>query len=61
MVRGGAAGDEDNLARMYLGQKIPGVLRAYVRDDFKKLTAGLKALRERMLANRFFPSPLDNW
>ena len=32
---------QDNMARMFLAQKVPGVLKNYVKDDFEQLTAAL--------------------
>jgi integrase len=54
-VRSQAAGDKDNIARKYLGQAIPGVLRDYVRDDFDDLTAELKRFRQRLIDEKVLP------
>jgi integrase len=55
-LRAQAAHDKDNLARKYLGQAVPGVLRHYVRDDFEDLTAELKRFHERLLAAKVLPT-----
>lgn len=54
-LRAQAAGDKDNLARKYLGQAVPGVLRHYVRDDFEDLAAELKRFRQRLVAAGVLP------
>lgn len=56
-LRAAALHDKDNMARLFLGQKIPGVLRAYVRDDFAPLSDALKAFRRTLLQAEVLTDP----
>ena len=44
-----AAGGSDDVVRKFAGQKVPGVLRAYLNDEFDDVSAALVRWRERLL------------
>jgi hypothetical protein len=44
-----ASGGSDDVVRKFAGQKVPGVLRAYLNDEFDDVSAALVKWRERLL------------
>jgi hypothetical protein len=47
-----ASGGSDDVARMYAGQAVPGVLKCYLEDDFTDLSAALTKWGEQLRADK---------